>query len=233
MSRHSGTGYEVVEIHGVRIPIDPRVISEAVTNSIRNGGYEATEAHCVSQVVEPGERLVEIGGGVGFISSLAGLQRRCDSIAVFEANPELVPLIEEAHRLNDVIASVHNVAVVARAASATVPFHICRDLWDSSTLSVPETSLKRIALVPVAELAVILKERRPTILILDVEGGEAELLISANLAGVKKVLVELHQDIIGAPSIKAIFDRLSEQNFAYDARYSQRQIVLFQRIAGG
>ena len=232
-SEESSTSNEIVELHGVKISIDPSVMSPVVIDCIRSGSYETIEARWLSQLIEPGERLVEIGGGIGLISALAGLQRKCESIFVFEANPELISLIELTHRLNDVTAWVRNAAVVPRAKEDVVPFHICHDLWSSSTLPVPAESLKRVALVRVAELDAILKELTPSMLIVDTEGSEVDLLANADLSGVKKVLVELHQEIIGALRMKAIFDRLSEERFAYNARYSEGQVVLFERISDG
>ncbi len=41
---------------------------------LREGSYEKGEAVQISKIVQPGERIVEIGGGIGFISSLAARQ---------------------------------------------------------------------------------------------------------------------------------------------------------------
>ncbi|MDQ3560192.1 MAG: hypothetical protein M3453_13610, partial [Pseudomonadota bacterium] len=52
---------------------------------LREGSYEKGEAVQISKIVQPGERIVEIGGGIGFISSLAARQGTvevCDLLLV-------------------------------------------------------------------------------------------------------------------------------------------------------
>ena len=86
-----------IESRGVRFPKDGVFITGRVRKSLRTEEYEAKEAVSVLKAVRPGDTVMELGAGIGFISSLVAT--RCDVAAVhaFEANPRLVPYIESVY----------------------------------------------------------------------------------------------------------------------------------------
>ena len=53
-----------------RFPLDPAVITPAIREAILAGRFEAEEASQIPQIVRPGDRVLEIGAGIGFISTL-------------------------------------------------------------------------------------------------------------------------------------------------------------------
>jgi hypothetical protein len=71
----------------------------------------------------------------------------------------------------------------------------------------------------------------PTMLIVDIEGGEKFLFDNVELPGVQKVYIELHQDIIGRSGIKQVFDFFSARNFHYDVLNSYGNVVLFSHVS--
>lgn len=220
---------EPIHLNGIRIPIDRKIMSEKMISLMRNGDYEAEEASQVPAVVQPGERIVELGAGVGYISALAGKQKGVQSISVYEANPDLIPIIEQTHALNDVKAKVRNAVVLPRKTHDTMPFYIRRDFWASS-LSADTYGYERTVDVPIVSFADVLKEEAPTMLIIDIEGGELSLLDDVPLTGVRKVLIEVHQAVIGRIGMKRIFDFFSSRDFHYDQWHSHHAVVLFSHV---
>ena len=95
-----------VECHGVTIPLDTplarRVITPAILTAILSGRYEANEARFLPEIVEPGDRVLEIGAGIGVISTLLARLPEVAHIVAVEANPRLIPMIREVHALNGV-----------------------------------------------------------------------------------------------------------------------------------
>ncbi|MFP3367124.1 hypothetical protein R0J93_26120, partial [Pseudoalteromonas sp. SIMBA_148] len=79
----------------------------------------------------------ELGGGIGYISTLCHLQKKAKKIVVFEANPTLITIIEKTHSLNGVTAEVINAVVLPRKTSETVPFYVRDDFWASSLSKEP------------------------------------------------------------------------------------------------
>lgn len=219
----------VATIHGVQVALDEARMSPKMLEVIRSGEYESEEAHHIASIVEPGERVVELGAGIGLISALVGRSGRAERIAAYEANPDLVPLIERTHALNGVTAEVVNAVVLPRPITATVPFYLRRDFWASS-LSPERFGYDAVVDVPAVDFERMLARHRPTMLVVDIEGGEAELFHEVRLTGIRKVYVEVHQQILGRHGMKRLFDAFSRQDFHYDQWHSTHGVILFSHV---
>lgn len=93
-------------LNNVVLNLDDPAISDNLRNRILQGKYERQEAKCIIEAGEQGDRLLEVGAGIGYISCLAGISGKFTSIACVEANPELIPLIRRNHEINKVTADV-------------------------------------------------------------------------------------------------------------------------------
>src|SRR6516225_2047600 len=87
-------GVEFYDNHGVLLPVLPDVFSEPVIATIKNGVYEAHEATELDTLIEPGEIVLEIGAGCGFISTCCAKNPHTSAVFCVEANPELIHVIE-------------------------------------------------------------------------------------------------------------------------------------------
>jgi FkbM family methyltransferase len=226
---------EIVELFGVRVALDPAAMSPEMCAHIRAGTYETREAQFLPRIIDSGERLLELGGGVGLLSAIASRTGRAAAITLVEANPELAPTIRRTFELNGMAAEVVNAAVVAASTSETLPFYLHEHFWASSLAPVKKRLRRGVVDVPAAVLDELVLRHRPTFLIVDVEGTEVELVEGSQLPGVQKILMELHHKVIGAAGVKRVFDRLSQLGFGYDPIFSQAGVVLFRRVveAGG
>jgi FkbM family methyltransferase len=220
-------GYEFYDNHGVLLPVVPGVISETVAASIRSGCYEESEAAELHGLIQTGEVILEIGAGCGFISTYCAKNAQVTSVYCVEANPGLIDVIRLTHRANRVAATVYH-EILARGDSET-DFFLNDDFWASGTHSFLGKAIR----VPTTSFQARLDEIRPTMLIIDIEGGEETLFDGARLAGVKKIMVEVHQDTIGRRGVKRVFDVLAAQDFHYDMWHSARSIVTFSHVDRG
>ena len=76
-----------------------------------------------------------------------------------------------------------------------------------------------------------MRERyRPTMLIVDIEGGEEFLFRDVALTGIKKIYMELHQNVISRVGMKNVFDFMSSRDFHYDQHHSRGSVVLFSHV---
>ncbi len=214
----------------MKIPLDPALMSPTILSVIREGRYETGEAKVLLAVIEEGERIVELGGGIGFLSSLAYLQGKTEAIVVVEAHPELIPVIKATHQLNGVRGDVRHAVAAPRRSAGTLPFYMHNDFWGSSLSPLKKRHLKGVAQVAVVGLDELVETYAPTMMIIDVEGGEADLLDGVSLRGVNKVLMEIHPKVIGPAGVKKVFDALSLEGFAYDPWTSMRAVVMFRRV---
>ena len=225
------TGEEGLRVNGVRINPDNPALSPSMRARICSANYEVHEARCVTTLVEQEEIVLELGGGIGYISSLVWNTGRASQIVVVEANPDTIPVIQETHTLNNVKALVLNgVAMPDCGKESFIPFYVRSDFWASS-LSPEPWGYSREVSVPCLDFKALLATHQPSLLICDIEGGEANLLGSIPcMPSVQKIVLELHQDLTGAEGIRDIFLNLSKQGFAYDPLLSQRGVVVFRRL---
>jgi hypothetical protein len=88
--------------------------------------------------------------------------------------------------------------------------------------------------VPVVSLSEVLADVAPNVLIVDIEGGELELLEGANgLGSVESIVLELHRNVYGAEGIRRIFSALTKLGFAYDTQLSTGRFVVFRHTQVG
>ncbi len=217
-------GYEFYNNRGVLLPVIPGEFSEKIADSIRGGVYEANEAGELYALIQPGEIILEIGAGCGFISTYCAKNPNTESVHCVEANPRLIEVIRLTHRVNKVAATVYN--EILGSEEGETDFFVNQDFWASGTHAFLGDPIK----VPTKPFQRRLDEIHPTMLILDIEGGEEALFENVSLAGVKKIMLELHQPTIGRRGIKRVFDLLSAQDFHYETWHSSRSIVTFSHV---
>jgi FkbM family methyltransferase len=219
----------IAAINGVRLAIEPEVMSPNMIDIIRSGQYEGGEAREIGRIVQPGERIVELGTGIGFIAITAMKTGRVERLATYEANPKLIPVIERNRALNDTDFEVHNAIVDPRQGEGSAPFYIRQDFWASSMSPKPWGYVEEVA-VPLVAFETVRDRYRPTMLIVDIEGAEEMLFRDIALTGIKKIYVELHQNVIGRVGMKNVFDFMSSRDFHYDQHHSRGGVVLFSHV---
>lgn len=220
---------DTVTLNDIRLALAPDVMSPTMLEVLRSGDYERAERDELGRIVQPGERVVEFGSGIGLLAISAMKTGLVESYAAFEANPRLVPLIERNAALNGVAFDVHNAVVQPRPAADTVPFYIRRDFWASSLSPAPWGYEEEIR-VPAVSFDSVRDRYRPSLLIVDIEGGEEALFTDVALTGIKKIFMEVHQNAVGRIGMKKIFDNLSARDFHYDQWHSRGGVVLFSHV---
>ena len=137
---------EFILCRGVKFPYDKRFISDKVARRLRNDLYEKPEVLGLSKFLKPTDRILELGSGIGFVSSYAATQLGVHHITCVEANPELCAYIRQVHLENGVKgATIHNAVALSDVsewpASDTVPFYIT-DPFFSLSLVKPRKQVK-------------------------------------------------------------------------------------------
>jgi hypothetical protein len=90
-----------VETHGIKVPLVEGVISERMERVMERGRYDSGEVRILRRVLRPTDRVLELGAGIGLVSTAAAEINGPENVVAKEANPNLVPLIAEIHKLND------------------------------------------------------------------------------------------------------------------------------------
>lgn len=221
---------EILETHGVKIPLNPDVITTKIERAIRKDRYELDEVSGTPKFLEKDDRVIELGAGIGFISSFLGVNLGVENVLCVEADPSLCAFIQNVHELNGLSAAqVRNCVALNDAGSeGPVSFYVREQFW-SSSLDGGEPFEKAIE-VPGVRLSKLIRDFNANTLIVDIEGGERDLFAPADLSGIDKIFLEIHTRKIKKIGIKQCFDALSQSGFCYDQQVSRGGSVLFRRI---
>ena len=218
-----------IENFGVRVPLKT-VYSANIRSAICRKVYEAQELRCLFSKLRPGDVVLEIGTGIGVTSTLCARRLGSQHVITFEANPSLVDLASETHRLNGVSPRIEHALVWTD--NGIRRFFVSEDLWSSSVERRNNTD-KEISVRMLAG-AGLFHAFKPTVLIVDVEGGEATLIpyLAAGraLEGVRAILIELHPDVLNDQTTRDIRNKLTYLGFTVDADVSSNRVVFLERL---
>ncbi len=218
---------EILDVHGVALPLSSDEVSPVIWQALTDGSYEAKEARSVLKAIKPGDRVLELGSGIGIITSIiAGI----DDVKVwaFEANPSTAALAERVLQANCRGNVVFSQGLLTADAPSTYPFYVRKDLWMSSMDENQGPYEQRIE-ISSENIDAFIASHGITALVMDIEGAERDLLGRADLAGVERIFVELHDHLYGLAGVRDIMHALTAKGYAYDPRGSRGPCVLFSR----
>jgi hypothetical protein len=134
-------------IKGIDLHVPAEMATPALARKLDDGSYEADEARAASLCVREGFRVLELGAGLGFVTAVCAQGTAPENILAIEANPALIPVIEDTLARNGAQgATVLHGAVVPRAdEGATAPFHVA-DEMQASRLGAKARKERRCAL---------------------------------------------------------------------------------------
>lgn len=213
-----------VTLWGVKLPI-PEATPEALRRAIYSERYERGEAFCVARRLEQSDRVLEFGAGIGLLSTLSALRVGSENVASFEANPALIDHIRATHRANNVWPELRH-ALVSTSSEPARRFFV-DDCFMASSATPAESELG--IEVPCVDANEAIHEFRPSFVVIDVEGGELELLPHIDWTGVSKLLVEFHPQTNGEDGIAFLHEVLDARGFAVDRGISSSHKRFFAR----
>jgi FkbM family methyltransferase len=220
---------DVLVLDGVIIPDDERVLTPAIREAMLAGRFEAEESAQIPHIVRADDRVLEIGAGIGFISTLLARDPRVSAVVAVEANPHLLDYMGRLHARNDV-GKVRRVnAVLTNGPGETATFYLRRDFWMGSLSAEPNAFTATVE-VPTMNLDALLRDEAIDLIVCDVEGAEADLFERADLSSVDRIFVETHDHVTGLSGVRRLFETMQAQGFVYDPRHSTGSVVLFQRL---
>ncbi|MEO1490912.1 MAG: FkbM family methyltransferase [Pseudomonadota bacterium] len=203
-----------------------------IERPLRKGRYEGGECLAVEIVVGRGDRVLELGTGIGLVSTKAAMAEGVERVLTFEANPSLIPVIREIHHLNGVADRIEvvNGLVTRGEAPETLPFYRRGDFWASSLSPDAGAYVDQVD-VATHDFDAVLADLKPTVVVCDIEGAELDLFDGADLASARFVIMEIHPKVYGAEGVRRIFDNMSAKGFGYSPKVSRGgTVVTFERV---
>ena len=183
-------------------------IPAEVTRLLRRGNYEFAELKLLLSILQADDRVLEVGAGIGVLGLIAARVCGARNVLSYEPNPKTMPLIKANHNLNNLYPGVREKAITAEGGSIT--FFRTENIISSSLI---ECDLSEAITVGSDRINDAIAEFQPTVLVMDVEGAEVDLLPAADLSTLRALVIETHAKIIGAASVADLKVQLVDRGF--------------------
>ncbi|WP_108887200.1 FkbM family methyltransferase [Pseudoprimorskyibacter insulae] len=216
---------EAANCLGVSVPESP-FLNEMRIVRMNEGRYEGQEIAGAMKVVTSEDRVLEMGAGLGVVGGVIAKNCKPQEIRSFEANPALMPHINALYQANDLTGtiSVQNTVLLAGPDQpASIPFFV-RTSFLGSSLNRMEGKRNQEVMVPTLDFNAFCAGYMPTVLVIDIEGGELDILRHADLSGFRAIVIEFHPDHYGIPGMRECKRILGDAGFVKDDEVSSRTV---------
>ncbi|MBV0912887.1 FkbM family methyltransferase [Anianabacter salinae] len=222
---------EVIETRGISVPFVPAIITPNIERPMRNNRYEAGECMHLQDILRPNDRVLDLGAGVGLVSSIAARCVPDGEVMAVEANPQMLPLIRETYRINGIgNSTLVNAIAAPKGSTGTAPFYVRGDFWASSMEPDSRPYVQK-AEVPMLDVAAAVEDFKPTVICCDIEGGELGLFDGVDLSSVRQIIVELHPKVYGPEGKANVIATIQRQGLAQRAEEKPGSVRVFERLA--
>ena len=218
-------------LRGLTLYLPEAALKGNLERALSSGRYETHEADALMLHLRAGDRMLDLGAGLGFICALAAGVLGEDAVIGVEAGPETVRLARRNLAANGFPGVKVLKGAVVAAGEGEVEFGQRPAFWASAVKGPegwPETA--QVIRVPARPLGKLLAKFAPTVISCDIEGGELEVLTQP-LPGVRLVVVETHPQVYGPAGVARIVAALAQQGFA-KAEGGKRDTLVFSRSGG-
>ena len=214
----------------VSLDVPDALLDKKLTQKMSSKDYEGPEARAVRMRVQKDHRVLELGGGVGYISSICAQITAPQNVTTVEANPKTVDVIRQNLDRNGASAArvIHGAVIGDSIGSDHLLFRVGRVFWGSS-IADDTASPEDVVEVPTLLLADLFETYKPHVVIMDIEGAEQSLFDQPWPRFVRHVIVELHPRKYAPSVIKKIVDCMSQTNLTYDPGCSTGALLAFRR----
>lgn len=220
-----------IRSRGLKIPKHPGLTSGLTRVALKEGTYERKECDAVMRVVNAGDTVLELGAGMGYMSTLLSVKKKVAKVVSYEANPQLIDYIRSVHAANQVteVAEVRHALLTAEGGDP-VPFYVRQNFLASSLDGeTNKDSIIETAQVQQQAIGPVLAELKPEVLVCDIEGAEADVLPAGDWSSLRVAVIELHPQWIGQSGVQAVFDAMHKAGLTYFPKASEGKVVTFRR----
>jgi FkbM family methyltransferase len=227
LGRFVGRPTDIVRLDGCKFSIAKDRVPANVVNLLLSDLYEEPERKALARFVNPELPVVELGACIGVVSCLTN--RRLlhpEKHLVVEANPALLPLLEDNRKRNGCQFKIVHAAVSYGAE--TIAFNVDDNILASSV----QPGEREPVVVKTVTLERLLNEHgfeRATLLC-DVEGAELQLVeheLQTLSERVATIVMELHDRIVGHEPTQQMLARLESAGFKIVSR--DGDVVVLQK----
>jgi len=221
------SGY-ISEIDGFAVFIDTAAYDAAIIASLASGDYEHQDRKVAKAILCTGDRVIECGTAIGSVTMSAAKIVGEGNIVSFEANPIILADAKANFERNGLTIDARHGILCNRTtyAAKTVTFGISSYFLASRLDLIDGTDIVDRIDVPTFSLEDEIRSLRANVLLIDIEGGEVDLLSGADLTGIEKIAVELHHNFVGEERTNLMLRFLMAEGFNFDQLTGYQLAVL-------
>lgn len=219
------------EVEGLNLSVPDSILNDRIAAKLASGGYEADEARAAAMRLRPGQRVLELGAGIGYIASICARITGPQNVTSVEANPGMLPVIRANLERNGfgAVTLLHGAVGGMAGETAPLAFDAAQSFW-AARIADETTALDRMVEVPYLGLNDLMTQARPHVVIMDIEGAEQHLFDHPWPDHVRSVMMELHPTRYPDTVIQRIVDCMSVSGLTYDPGPSRGRILCFRRV---
>ena len=199
---------------------------------MRRGRYEFKEREIARRLLRQGDRVIELGSGMGVVSlTMAGLIGS-EALRCFEANPRIIELARRNAQINGLPVVFRNQIASPRVQAAETPsidFYVLNSFEASSTRQV-SPSQKSIS-VTTTPLEDEIASHSANVLVFDIEGFETEIVQKTDLSSIERLFFEIHPKILGMSICVGLIDELEAQGLVLRQDLVFGDVLAFDRVS--
>jgi len=218
-----------MRFRGIRIPVDGDHITYVNYKYLWRGAYEKPEINALLAMARPGDRVLELGTGMGLVSGVVAKAIPDLEIETYGANPGPVDNIKRLHKMNSFTnITAHNAILLPTDDLTPIRLNLKEHFTESTILDDLESNSS--VEVPVRDMRKVLAGFRPDILVCDIEGGEEALFDGITLDGLRALVIEFHPRLISRAATKRIYDLCAAAGLYPRIDLSSALVVAFERV---
>ena len=214
---------QVIRHRGIWVPIGIP-LSETARQTLYSGLYELPEYDMLQEKLDPSDRVVEFGSGLGVTATVCAQICGSESTYTYEPNPELIPLIRKVFDMNNVNPTLHNAAAAKEPGEEDL--FVNEDFFSTSVYRRENTKCK--VRCQTVGLENVLEDIQPTFVLIDIEGAEYDLIGSEIYSSVRKFLFEKHEGSLGPGKVEEVLNWITNEGFTLVEE--RRYMVYFERL---
>ena len=216
-------------LNGISLSLPDGLATPEILSKLALGTYEEDEARSADRCVRKGFRVLELGAGIGYVTAMCAKRTAPANVLSVEANPALIPVIEANLARNGLsgVTLMHGAATGPIEEGATAEFAVS-DGYTGSSLD----GKGRAVTVPLISIHDLIRAHKPHVILMDVEGAEADMFNRLWKCPLRFCVMELHPKKYSARTIKKIVDFMSAMDMTYDPVTSRGKVLGFRKVWG-
>ncbi len=214
------------EMSGILVPVSPYTSRKGFLERLtQTSGYEADEINCAKALLRKGDRILEMGAGLGVVGACLARTGLPGAIRSYEANFSLLPHIKELYGINGVEDRIElrNAVVMVQPGPKQLPFYVSPRFAYSSLIKPVDVSSTEV-MVNTEQFSDIVADFAPDLLVIDIEGGEMEFLKGADLSKIRGICIEWHPKLYGVEGMRKCKGILRKAGFEVVEPVSTRTV---------